>query len=86
MNIVLSRLLAWGPATMRRRVHTVRGRNEGVHAEHRSAGERTRAHVKCVPVSCVRQCSSTSSRVETCPVRRVALSRGCFSVGAPGAV
>jgi len=46
-----------------------------VHAEHRSVGERTRAHVKCVPVSCVRQCSSTSS-VETCPVRRVALGRG----------
>ena len=37
MDIVLSRLLAWGPATMRRRVHTVRGRNERVHAEHRSA-------------------------------------------------
>jgi len=60
---------------MRRRVHTVRGRNERVHAEHRSVGEQTRAHVKCVPVSCVRQCSSTSS-VETCPVRRVALGRG----------
>ena len=49
MNIVLSRLLAWGPATMRRRVHTVRGRNERVHAEHRSLGaalDNGRAHYK----------------------------------------
>lgn len=62
MNIVLSRLLAWGPATMRRRVHTVRGRNERVHAEHRSAGYNGRAHYKNCLYAC-ELCAYSSSSV-----------------------